>query len=76
MLFWMVVIIVFINANIFITVNNVIFYVIGKMCGLLKPQHKLEKVVGLTGEMLRQRVFDLFHFSEHLSRQKDKVLFN
>lgn len=41
---------------------------IGRMCGLLKPDHELELLLKLSGQSLRQRLDDLVHFFTKTSR--------
>lgn len=41
---------------------------IGRMCGLLKPDHELELLLKLSGQSLRQRLDDLVHFFTKASR--------
>jgi hypothetical protein len=40
---------------------------IGRMCGLLKPDHELELLLKLTGDSLRQKLDDLVHFFSRTS---------
>jgi hypothetical protein len=42
---------------------------IGRMCGLLKPDHELELLLKLTGDSLRQKLDDLAHFFSRTQSQ-------